>query len=300
VQKESDWKPKYYLGLLYWHTNNLDRAKELFSQCGMKPDYAPFYAARASLFNENADQGGGDLEHAIELDKGQWRYQKLFAENRIRLGKYQEGLSIAEKYYQQHPENYIMGMLYARTLLLNKKYAACDALLSRLNIIPFEGATDGRELYREAKLMQAVQEMKKKNWKKAIQYIEASKKWPSNLGVGKPYEEDIDLRLEEWMSYICYKGSGQTEEAQSSIKKIQQMSRSYPSANDLVTAWAMEKSTLSVSPPLQWLQERISKYPDNRILLWSKAVFEKKPAADILKGEQNSTVRILEEVKNIQ
>ena len=113
-------------------------------------------------------------------------------------------------------------MLYARTLLLNKKYKESDALLTRIQIIPFEGATDGRELYREAKLMQAVQEIKNKNYKKALQFINASKSWPLNLGVGKPYDEDIDLRLEEWMNYICYAKTGRTSQAQASLEKITQ------------------------------------------------------------------------------
>ena len=103
-----------------------------------------------------------------------------------------------------------MGMVYAKTLLLNKRYKESDALLTRLNIIPFEGATDGRELYREAKLMQAIQEMQKKNYKKALQFISASKLWPLNLGVGKPYDEDIDMRLEDWMSYLIYEKTGKS------------------------------------------------------------------------------------------
>ena len=82
-------------------------------------------------------------------------------------------------------------MLYAKTILLNKKYAAADAFLSKLKILPFEGATMGRQLYHEAKLMQAVMEMKNKQYKKALKFIAEAKLWPQNLGVGKPYQEDI-------------------------------------------------------------------------------------------------------------
>ena len=299
VQKDDDWKPRYYLGLLYWHTNNIDRAKELFTQCGTKPDYAPFYAARANLFAENGEQAGSDLQRAIDLDKGEWRYQKLLAENQIRMGRYAEALSTAEKYYQKHPQDYIIGMLYARTLLLSKKYKETDALLAKLNIIPFEGATDGRELYREAKLMQAVQDIEKKNYSKALQFIAASKLWPSNLGVGKPYDEDIDLRLEEWMNYLAYAKSGKAAQAQSSLQRILQSSRPYPSANDLVTAWAMEKVDQK-DKARQWLQERIKKYPDNKILIWSRAVFENEPVKDFPIGDRNASMRILEEVRQIK
>jgi hypothetical protein len=39
-----------------------------------------------------------------------------------------------------------MGMLYAKTLLLNKNYAAADAFLTKLKILPFEGATIGKAI----------------------------------------------------------------------------------------------------------------------------------------------------------
>jgi tetratricopeptide (TPR) repeat protein len=280
---------------LYWHTNNLVQAKELFTGPGMEPGYAPFYAVRANLWSENEEsERRKDLERAIGLDKEGWRYQKLYAENEIRLGKYEQALSIAEPYYAKHPADYIMGMLYARTLLLNKKYKESDALLSRLNIIPFEGATDGRELYREAKLMQAVQEMEKKNFKTALQFINASKVWPANLGVGKPYDEDIDLRLEEWMNYLCFTKLGNAASAQSSLNRVLQTKRSFPSANDLVSAWAMDR--LNRNTGMQWLEERIQQFPESKILTWCKSVLQKQSTNIIQAGESNATIRILEQL----
>ncbi|HXB91407.1 MAG TPA: hypothetical protein VNU72_03925, partial [Puia sp.] len=107
------------------------------------------------------------------------------------------------RFYKSHPDQYIMGMLYARTLLLDQQFATADRVLSHLQIIPFEGATSGRELYREAKLMQAVECIKAMQYKKALNFIEAAKQWPENLGVGEPYAADKDLRLEDWMSDGC-------------------------------------------------------------------------------------------------
>lgn len=130
------------------------------------------------------------------------------AEHYIKQQQYEKALALTETYYRSHPANYIMGMLYAKTLLLNRRYAECDRLLAKLNIIPFEGATEGRELYREARLMQAAQELKNKKYKKALQLIAAARVWPENLGVGKPYEQDVDERLEDWMSYRCHEQMG--------------------------------------------------------------------------------------------
>ena len=53
--------------------------------------------------------------------------------------------------------------------------------------------------------MQALNQIKQQNYDTALALINISKLWPENLGAGKPYDEDIDIRLENWLSYICFK-----------------------------------------------------------------------------------------------
>jgi len=299
LQKDRGWKPKYCLGLIYWHKNNLIKANDLFQQCGTEPDFAPFYAGRANLVDESkGEQKITDLQQAIKLDKEQWRYHKLLAEQYIHQKKYDQALRVVEPFYRGHPGNYIMGMLYAKTLLLNKRYKESDALLTKLNIIPFEGATEGRELYREAKLMQAVQEMRKKNYSKALQFIDASKLWPLNLGVGKPYDEDINMKLEDWMSYLIYEKTGKKDMAKTSLERIIQVPGNYPNATYLVTAWAMEKRDQK-KEAVQWLDQMIQKYPENKILLWCKAMLLDQPVDFVPTNEKNATVRILEQLSEL-
>ena len=213
--------------------------------------------------------------------------------------KYDQALSVVEPFYRGHPGDYIMGMLYAKTLLLNKRYKESDALLSRLNIIPFEGATDGRELYREAKLMQAIQEIQKKNYKKGLQFINESKLWPLNLGVGKPYDEDIDMKLEDWMSYIIYEKTGKKDLAKTYLQKLSGLSGNYPKPTDLVSAWAMEKQGQK-KEAIQWLDQMLEKHPGNKILLWSKAMFLKEPVDFLSTDEKNATIRVLEQLNELR
>jgi predicted Zn-dependent protease len=299
VQQDGGWKPKYYLALIYWHRNDLAKANDLLAQCGEQPDFPPFYAGRANLANErNGEQKVTDLRRAIQLDKEQWRYHKLLAEEYIRQKKYEQALAVSEQYYSGHSDNYIMGMLYAKTLLLNKRYKEADALLTRLDIIPFEGATEGRELYREAKLMQAVEEMRRKNYKKALQFINASKLWPVNLGVGKPYEEDIDMKLEDWMSYLSYQKIGNPGQAKGALERITHAPVNYPQASSLATAWAMEKQDKK-NQAIQWLDQLIQKYPENQILVWTKATFLNQQTAFLQDDKKNATVRILEELSQL-
>lgn len=299
IQKDNGWKHKYYLGLIYWHKNNLVKANDLFQQCGTEPDFAPFYAGRANLLDESkGNQKIADLQHAIQLDKEQSRYYKLLTEQYNHQKKYDQALLVVEPFYRGHPDDYIMGMLYAKTLLLNKRFKESDALLTKLNIIPFEGATEGRELYREAKLMQAIQEFQKKNYSKALQFISASKLWPVNLGVGKPYDEDIDMRLEDWMSYLIYEKTKKTGLANASLERIDKVKNNYPQATQLVTAWTMEKKDQK-NEAIQWLDQLIQKYPENKIMLWCKAMLLNQRADILTTNEKNATIRVLEQLTEL-
>jgi predicted Zn-dependent protease len=257
MQQSNNWKPKYFLALLYKDRNRIDESKKLFADCGTQPDFAPFYAARAVI----SDNGLVDLSTAVKLDKG-WRYNKLLGEYYVNHKQYAKALTTVEPFYKSHPDNYIIGMLYAKTLLLNKRYSECGKLLSRIDILPFEGATIGRELYRETELMQAVEKLKAKNYQAALNYITDAKKWPANLGVGKPYPENIDERLEDWMSYLCYTKIGNTVS-------------NFLSANHLVTAWAIEKLDGNTAA-INWLNAEIQKYPEDKVIKWCKEVYENK------------------------
>ncbi|MEJ7587999.1 MAG: hypothetical protein WKI04_10610 [Ferruginibacter sp.] len=162
IKKNDHWLLKYHRGLIEWNRNNLAKAKLLFVQCGSHPADPAFYAARAALIKSDAGPELADLQKAMELDKTGWRYHKLLAEHFVQKKQYQKALAIVEPYYKTHPDDYVMGMLFAKTLLLSKKYTSSDALLSNLKILPFEGGTEGRQLYHEAKLMQAVIALKNK------------------------------------------------------------------------------------------------------------------------------------------
>jgi tetratricopeptide (TPR) repeat protein len=296
-EQTDSWKPDYYLGLILKEKNRVAESVKLFMELKNAPDYAPFYAARAELMQNDSVQAELDLKKAIQMDKEEWRYHKLLATHYINARKNENALSVASAYYRNHPENYVMGMLYAKTLLLNKRYKECDALLSKLNIIPFEGATEGRELYRETKLFLAMQEMNMKNYKKALQRINQSKIWPENLGVGKPYEEDIDTRLEDWLTYLSYQQLKNTAESQKALNKILQfvpkvengIDKFLP-ANHLVTAWAMERSG-QAKEANEWLEAQIKKFPNNKTIVWARDIFNNNPSTST--NQDDATTRLL-------
>ncbi|CAN5536075.1 hypothetical protein BH10BAC2_BH10BAC2_09440 [soil metagenome] len=297
LTKQNDWLLKYHLALIYKDRNRIDECKKLLSSCENEPSFAPFYATRAAIIKEDTTQALKDLQKALSLDNS-WRYHKLLGEYYISHQQNELALAIAETHYKTHPSNYIMGMLYARTLLLNKRYKDVDVLLTNINIIPFEGATDGRELYREAKLMQALEKIKWKKYTKALTLINDSKKWPENLGVGKPYDEDIDTRLEDWMQYLCYSKTKQ-KDTTALLQKIIDFKplvdntiRNFLPANALVTAWAYDKMNMH-NKANEWLDKEILHYPNIKLLKWSKEVFENNKITDKDIITKDATARVL-------
>ena len=304
-QQTNNWKPKYYLALLYKSRNRIDESKRLFMDCEDTPEFAPFYAARAAIFSGTKDeQVLKDLEKALDLNKDEWRYTKLLGEYYVDHKMYNEALKLIEPFYKSHSKNYIIGMLYAKTLLLNKRYSECSNLLSAINILPFEGATEGRELYHQAKLMEALEKIKNKKYAEAPSFINDAKSWPENLGAGKPYQENIDERLEDWMSYICYNKQGKTSSAEKALSKITEFTpkventvSNFLPVNDIVTAWAMEK-LISKSNATQWINNQAKKYPDNKIIQWCKQAYESHNYQ--ANGIDNSTITIIQQLAEME
>tara|TARA_R110000868_G_scaffold156599_1_gene383543 strand:- start:23273 stop:26368 length:3096 start_codon:yes stop_codon:yes gene_type:complete len=302
IKKNDQWQLKYHLGLIEWNRNNLSKAKELFSQCGTKPADPAFYAAKAALMKEDSQIVVSSLQQAIKLDNHGWRYYKLLTEHYISQKQYDKALATAEPFYKRHSENYIIGMVYAKTLLLNKKYAEADTFLTKLKILPFEGATVGRQLYHESKLMLALLQIKNKQYKKAIQFIADAKLWPENLGVGKPYDENIDERLENWLDYQCYTSLGDSEKAKKSLEKIIAFTpkvdntiMNFLPANQLISAWAIEK-TADVAKAEEWLKNQAATYPLNKIIQWTLGVYTKKQSNSLTEDEKDGEVRIIEKL----
>ncbi|MBW7890079.1 MAG: DUF5107 domain-containing protein [Chitinophagaceae bacterium] len=301
LTQQQDWFLKYQLALIYKDRSRDDECRRLLRSCGDEPDYAPFYATRSLIFRDaDPAQSLRDIQKAVQLDRNQWRYYKMLAEYYIEENQPADALRTVEPFFKSHSDNYILGMLYVKTLMLNKRYKEADLLLSKLNIIPFEGATEGKSLYREAKLMLALEEMKKKNYKKAQAYVTQSRLWPENLGVGKPYDDEIDSRLEDWMDYLCsnkLKKPGGDELLDHILKftpRIDNTIRNFIPSNALVSAWAIEKRE-GRDKALEWIDGQIVAYPRFRpVLQWSKHVFESGKAASLPESMKDAGSGILE------
>jgi hypothetical protein len=286
IRQTPHWKPKYYLALIYWSRNDLSRAKELFTQCG-EPDFAPFYASRAALFNN--ETYAADIRKAAQLDPNQWRYGKLLIQYLAEMKNYGEALATARQYHARFPLDFRLSMLLANTLLLNNQYKACIELLDQTTVLPSEGATDGRRLYHEAWLMQAVSQIQSKNYKAALISINTARRWPEKMGSGKPYDEDIDERLENYLDGICFEKTKNQDQATRKWNEIISFKSTVNNVNTLITALALRKTNRNEEGE-KLLSEWLQKEPAGKLARWCTEVYHGNQQAGDVEGDANYRV----------
>jgi tetratricopeptide (TPR) repeat protein len=193
IKKYDNWKLKYYLGLVYWNRNLDQKARELFLSCGDMPDYPPFYLNMAEMSTSNSEKREY-LNRAFELEDGDWRAGLAMAKFYLENTEARQSITILEDLNKRYPEQSAIGLTYAKALMALGEYQKSIGFLESYNVLPFEGATIGRDLYHQACINLAGHYLDKKDFKKVIEYAQKALIWPANLGVGRPY--DVDETLE--------------------------------------------------------------------------------------------------------
>jgi Tfp pilus assembly protein PilF len=240
VEGGGGWKPAYYLALLVRGLGDTGRARRLAEGCGSEPDFAPFYVFRAQLAAAT-DSALADLRRAAELEPDEWRIGRLLVERALADDRLPEAEQLAARYHARDPANYIIGMLHARTLMRAHRYQDALDLLSGLEVLPYEGATEGRSLYREANLMLALQALSDAQYDAAERFVAAARHWPEHLGAGKPYPEDTDERLEDWLQAAVLDARGAPDGARTALSRIIQFKGQGSGVGTLITALALTR-----------------------------------------------------------
>ena len=198
--QQVSWKNEYYLGLLYWGILDLEKASEHFLAVGEEPDYAPFYIARNKLLQKTSTTGNtlADLKKANQISPLQWRTWHALNDYYESNSLFELGVKNAKKAYRAFPENPIIGMDYAKSLLLANSYDQSVEVLDKIHFLPQEGARAGHDIFVLAHLSNAVKKIKHSKYSDAIRNLGSAKLWPENLGTGEPY--DPDYRLHDYIT----------------------------------------------------------------------------------------------------
>jgi hypothetical protein len=200
VGKSGKWTNKYYLAVLYDFLGEDEKALALWNQCADTPDDAVFYQARAQALT--GEERLKDLLRAEGLEKS-WRTGLALIRHYQKAKQYDAMYEKAKEYATAYPGNDLIGLKYATAMLLQKKYRDCTDYLAHLNVLPNEGASEGRTVYRQAWLFCALDNIRAGKYREALSDVEQSKLWPEHLGVGKPYDENIDLSVENFIIGYC-------------------------------------------------------------------------------------------------
>lgn len=283
-----DWKTRYYQGLIYWANQDKVKALELLNDCG-ETGYAPFYLSRATL--KEGEARLADLLKA-EQTEASWRTGFALINQYTANNAWEKAVETGKKYMKKYPSNYYIGLKYAKALCETGQYQPCISLLNKMQVLPNEGAYAGRAVYRAANLYQAMEQLNRKRYTRVLENVEASKVWPENLGVGKPYDTMIDSRLENYIEAKAFAGQGNRQKATGMLEVVAayKARRGNFSSADLLRALALRELDKQ-SEADQWVASWTKSYPDNRIAQWCAAIYrgEKEKAADMLKARNNQT-----------
>lgn len=222
--QDDHWKFKYYLALNLWGKGRLEEAAHWMEACGDMPDYAYFYLGRADLLQKLKHVDPlADLQRAFALASTDWRIWHALTDYYFNHARYPQAVENAQKAYRQFPDSYVMGMDLARAQVYNGQYEEAAQLLDKIEVLPFEGASEGHQLFAWAHTGRALNLMEKKQFKAAVQALEKAKEWPERLGVGKPY--DPEERLQNYLLAACYEKTGEAQKAQKLRQNIVEQTR---------------------------------------------------------------------------
>ena len=217
VSNNSSWKFKYFLGLNYHTLQRDEESAKMFHACGQEPDYAPFYITRANLVND-PKQVLTDLQTANRLAPDEWRTWNYLINHFESIGDYKQQVALSSQAFKKFKGDYTLGFGHAKALLNNGQYEASVNVLKKLYILPFEGSSDGRDIYEQATFLSALDLIRQKKYKNALSKIEESRQWPENLGVGKPY--DVDDRIQDYLTAYCLDKLGKDGEVSKWNNKV--------------------------------------------------------------------------------
>lgn len=219
VTQNNHWKLRYYLAQNYLAVNKKEEAQQLLVNCANEPDSDIFYRFRAKVLKDGPiEQRFADYKKAFELNPSDWKVNEEFIQFYLSNERYEEAVKLSSKAYRKFPDNYNIGLAHAKSLLYTGSYQKVVQVLQKIRVLPFEHASESREIYERAHKAVALSHLQKDKNEKALDVLKKSKEWPENIGVGKPY--DPDERPQEYLMAIAMERMGMTEDSNSLLTAI--------------------------------------------------------------------------------
>ena len=217
--QNNSWKFKYYLAQNYLAVGQNEKGKSILTDLKDAPDSAIFYSFRAKILsNTTFENRSADYEKALQINNKDWKIWEETIQFYLGEGKYGSALELSKKGYKKFPDNYNIGLAHAKALLNTGRFEEVLKVLESIQVLPYEHASESREIYERAHMAVAKSHFEKKDYKKAIVILEKSKEWPENIGVGKPYAPDE--REQDFLLSLAFEANGETENSKSLSEQV--------------------------------------------------------------------------------
>ncbi|SDE73587.1 protein of unknown function [Pricia antarctica] len=244
AQQSDNWKVVYYLAQNYLAVGQIEKGKSLLKALGDKPDSDIFYRFRAKMTgDDDAASASKDLTKALDVQPNDWKVWEENIQFQLKNANYKEAYGLSNKAFSKFPKNYTIGLAHAKALLNTGRFEKVLSVLKDIQVLPYEHASESRDIYERAYIGVAKSHLERKNYKKAIQILEKSKEWPENIGVGKPYTPDE--RAQDYLLALALKETGETEKSKELLNGIVEYSQNHLNSNSLNHLYgllAMKKS----------------------------------------------------------
>lgn len=245
ISQNTSWKLNYYLAQNYIAVGLKEKGKNILKELGTIPDSDIFYRFRAKMNLESSfEDKSEDYTRALALNPKDWKVWEENIQFYLKEEKYDLAHSLSKKAYRTFKDNYNIGLAHAKSLLNTNQFERVIAVLKTIQVLPYEHASESRNIYERAHLGVALAAMKKKNFEKAVSLLNQSKEWPENIGVGKPYQ--TDERAQDYMLAMAYFNIGDHEKSKIHLEEIASYTKDHIAKNSFNHLYGMLALRLGV------------------------------------------------------
>jgi tetratricopeptide (TPR) repeat protein len=286
ASRSGSWKPAYYRSLLLWGKGRTREALDLMSSCA-EVDEATFFLSRGLLKARlGSPEAGKDFEKAVAMDAGSWRNRHALTDHLARAARQEAALASARAGVERFPDQIVCAMDLASALYATGDFAGCLRQLSSMRVLPYEGSWEGHDLFVRANLELALGHMARGDTRGARPYLEASTRYPEELGTGQPFEPDV--RLQEMLLALCDQQEGGEGQAR------RERAAAYTRRHKLT--WGQEHAAGVLSllgtgnrkEGLSLLEEWGRSSPADPMYLWTRAAVDRNvQSQEILKSRMS-------------
>jgi tetratricopeptide (TPR) repeat protein len=164
-----------------------------------------------------------DYEKALQINDDDWKSLEEYIHFTLDQQRYEDAYKLSSGAYKRYKENYNIGLSHAKAALKVNRFAESISVLKNIRILPFEHASESKDIYDQALIQESLRMMRRKAYRKAIGLLLHVKEWPENLGVGKPY--DVDTRMADYLLARVYMQSGESKQHDQLLGEIVEFTR---------------------------------------------------------------------------